>query len=618
MKFFITALTLFFCTLVIGQTSEQLIPKDAVTVFSLNNIQLLQKVSLDDLVRYEFMAEVQQELFDGSTSGKTLKESGLDFDQKLNVFYGKGNDFEVSGFTFGIKDKEQLFSVFDDFEKAVSPNPGTELYTSFFNNLIIKGNNGLLIRVDPTMEKIDEVTDSIWYARGNENPWIEDYYIEDETELDEEGDKEIEEVFEEEEERETYIPINDQDPLRKNYFELRDSVLTVYQERYFGNVTDELLKQGVNLMSFDPRFAEQIAHASEGIFYLDNSRSLQKAQNLWYLQTMFPTLYEDIKEIYTGNVILGDLYLKDASVEFHVEARYGKDLGSIYQKMNDSKFDKNTLKYIHKDNSAFFTYNVNLRNAYEQAYDVIVPILSEEKNIQVSYNLLLLELLNEYVNKDALFSTYKGSMFGSFNGIKKIKTRKIEFVYDEETFEYQEIEVEAEEDMPVFTVGFSTERGDIPEKVLKHLSRITSRFKNMGDYWIYEEAVLDAAPLYMIHENGLFIFTNDADLAMNHSDGYGKESLKGNIRKRALKSGFMYSHIDLGRTIDHFPKDFFRAEQNEILDAMRGKTGVMELTSSKTSAEKTNFKLVYNFSGQYENSGKYLLDLINSVYVISR
>ncbi len=616
MKLLLSVLFLLLFTGISAQSSEQLIPKDAVTVFSLNNIQLLQKVSLDDLVRYEFMTEIQQELFDGSTSGKTIKDSGLDFDQKLNVFYGKGTDFEVSGFTFGIKDKTQLFNVFDDFEKAESTYPGTELYTSFFNNLIVKGSSGLLIRVDPTTEKIDEVTDSIWYARGNENPWIEDYYIEDETELEQEEDLEIEDAFEEE--KEQFVPVDNEDPIRKNYFELRDSVLTVYQEKFFDQVIDELLKTGVNLINFDPRFAEQITHPSEGVFYLDNSRSLQKSQNFWYLQTMFPTLYQDVKEIYTGNVILGDLFLKDNSVEFQVEARYGEELGSIYQKMNDSKFDNNTLKYIHKDNTAFFTYNVNLRNAYEQAYDVIVPLLSDEKNLQVAYNLLLLELLNEYVNKDALFETYKGSMFGTFNGIQKIKTKKVEFVYDDETFEYQEVEVEAEEDMPVFTIGFSTERGDIPEKVLKHLSRITSRFKNMGDYWVYEEAVLDAASLYMIHKNGLFIFTNDADLAMNHSDGYGSESIKGNLRKRALKSGFMYSQIDWGRTIDRFPKDFLRPEQNEIIDAMRGKTGIMELTSSKTTAEKTNFKLVYNFSGQYENSGKYLLDLINSVYVITR
>jgi Na+-transporting NADH:ubiquinone oxidoreductase subunit NqrC len=55
--------------------SEQLLPKDAVTVFSINNISLLQKISMDDLVNYEFMSEVHQELFDGSTSGKTLKDA---------------------------------------------------------------------------------------------------------------------------------------------------------------------------------------------------------------------------------------------------------------------------------------------------------------------------------------------------------------------------------------------------------------------------------------------------------------------------------------------------------------------------------------------------------------
>ena len=69
-----------------AQTSEFLIPKDAVTAFSINNISLLQKISVDELITYDFMEEVHQELFDGSTTGKTLKDSGIDFDQKLNVF----------------------------------------------------------------------------------------------------------------------------------------------------------------------------------------------------------------------------------------------------------------------------------------------------------------------------------------------------------------------------------------------------------------------------------------------------------------------------------------------------------------------------------------------------
>lgn len=592
---------------VFAQQSEKLIPKDAVSVFCLNNIQLFQKVSLDELINYDFMEEVQQELFDGSTNGKSLKEAGLDFDQKLNVFYGKNKDYEISGITFGVKDKKQLFSVFDDFEEATSTYQNVSLYTSFFNQLYLQNNSGLLIRVDPTIEKIDQITDSIWYARGNENPWQDEMYYDEEAQQHglwfEQG-------------QENEAATEEEGNLQKNYFELRDSIQLVYQSIYTKQVCDELFKQNTNLISYDKRFANQVTKDVAGIFYLDNSRSLSNAKNLWYMQTMFPDLYENIKEIYQGNVILGELYLKDQSVEFLVEAQYGQELGSIYQQMNDSKFDKNVLQYIHKDNTAYFSYNVNMRQAYEKAYDVVVPILSEEKNIQVAYNLLVLELLDEYVNKDALFNTYKGSMFGSFNGIKKIKTKKFDFVYDEE-FNYQEVEVEAEEDMPIFTLGFTTARGDIPEKVLKHLSRITSRFKNMGNYWVFEEAILDAAPLYMIHQNGLFIFTNDEDLAKNHYNGYGNMSLGSKVAKKIKKNGFMYANVDLGKSLDKFPKDFLAAQQNEMIDALRGKTGVVELTSTKTSVSKTNFKIEYQFTEQ-ENSGKHLLDLINSVYVISR
>jgi hypothetical protein len=621
MKLFVLITCLLFGGLVIAQKSEDLIPKDAVTVFSINNFSLLQKISLDDLVKYEFMEEVQQELFDGSTSGKTLKDSGIDFDQKLNVFYGRGDEYEVSGFTFGVKNKTDLFQVFDDFERIESPYEGVEFYGSYFNNLIIKGNSALLIRVEPTMEKVDEMTDSIWYSRGNENPW-DDYNY---TESDVNGEEGIldEQIFEEMDEEEKpesnyEYPSAGEDPNQKNYYELRDSVQLVMQIQFLNDLCDELLIKNINLTNFDSRFAEQLTHTSEGVFYLDNSRNIQKAKGLWYFQTMFPSLYEDMKTLYSGNVLLGDLILNDNSVQFKMEARYGDALGSIYEKMNDSKFDKTVLKYINKNNTAYFTYNVNLREAYEQAYKVIMPILSDEKNAQISANVLTIELLNEFINKDALFGTYKGSMFGTFNGIKKIKMTKIEFSYDEETFEYIEKEVEAEEDMPIFTVGFTTERGDIPEKVLKHLSRLTSQFKNKGNYWVYENAILDAAPLYMINKNGLFIFTNDEDLAVNHSDGFGVEALSKADAKKSKKSGFMYAHIDWQKAIDKFPRDFFNEEQNAIIDAMRGKTGIMDLTTSKTSREKTNFDLVYNFGGNYENSGKYLLDLLNSIYVISK
>ena len=48
------------------------------------------------------------------------------------------------------------------------------------------------------------------------------------------------------------------------------------------------------------------------------------------------------------------------------------------------------------------------------------------------------------------------------------------------------------------------------------------------------------------------------------------------------------------------------------------KKGVFELTSSKTSRQKTVYKMTYAFDGSFENGGKYLLDLMNSAYILSK
>jgi hypothetical protein len=330
-----------------------------------------------------------------------------------------------------------------------------------------------------------------------------------------------------------------------------------------------------------------------------------------------PSIYKDLQELYTGNIILGDLFLNEKSIDFKVKTYYGEKLGDIYSEMNDAKFDKNITKYIHKGNSAFFTYNVNMKKAYEKAYQTIMPIISAEKNADVAMNVLMLELLNEFVDKDAVFDTYKGSMFATFNGIKKINTKKIEFIYDEITFEYEEQETEAVEDMPVFTLGFSMGREDIPEIILRNLGKLTSKFEKHDDYWVLNNAILEAAPLYMISKNNLFIFTNDVDLAVNHSDGYGTNSLPKKVVRKLKRGGFMNGYLDIAGTLNRFPSDLLNNQQSEMINSLKGKSGKMYLSSSKTTNKLTAFDLKYEFNGT-EYSGQHLLDLINTVYIFSK
>ncbi len=602
-----------------GQSSDDLIPKEAVTVLGINNTSLLKKISMDSLIQYEFMEEVQSEMFDGSADNKTLKDAGFDFGQKLHVFNGKTSNYEVSGFSFGISNLKDLLLVFDDFDKVKSPINGIDYYNSYFNHLIIKGKSGLVLRVDPSYEKIKHVTDSIWIKRGN-GYFFDDKDKKAENEGDDEAEEPIGKILKngELEADDSEVKLNAKDLINKTYWELKDSVTNDLQVKYLQNILVEIFEKNIHLKSQDSKFATQLTHESEGIFYMDNSRNLQNAKGLWYFQTMFPELFKDIKTLYSGNIVVGDIYLKDNSIEFKLQANYGEDLGKIYAKLNSTKFDKNVLRYIHEDCAGFFTYNINLKEGYRQAYDIIIPLLSKQKDPRVTSNVLKAELLNEFVNLDALFDTYQGSMFGTFNGVKKVKTKRIEFSYDEKTFEYSEKEIIGEEEMPMFTVGFSTGRADIPEKILNYMGKMTTRFKKTDNYWKIDDAIFNSIPVYVINRNGLLVITNDESIAIEHIDGYGNQALSGKKAKNAKKSKFMYSYFNIGEVLSKIPKQVFTAKQNKVLDSMRGKEGYIEMTTLKTSSSYTDFEINYYFQGKYTDSGKYLLDLINSAYILAK
>lgn len=637
MKFTFTFLILFLSTSIFSQTSEDFIPKDAVSVFSINNVNLLQKISMDDLVQYEFMEELQQELFDGSTNGKTLKDAGIDFNQKMNIYYGKGKNYEVSGFSFGISDKNALFLVFDDFDRQESPYPGVEFYSSYFNQLLIYGNVGILLRVDPNFDKLQELADSTWYAQGHTNPWYwnddyDNYDYEGEYEGDYDEDYEMEEEYpaEEFEEGETIdeiredefdvdeLPIAEDNPGEKNYQEIQDSISYSLRLLYLDQICKELFVDKISLKTTDSRFANQLTHNTEGTFYLDNSRNFRKDQGLYYFQSMLPSLFGRMEELYTGNVMLGDISLKNNSIDLNLKANYSEALGSIYKELADAKFDKNIVNYIPANSSAYFTYTINLREAYEQALEIILPILEKEENPRVAQSVLMIELMDEFINKDALFDTYKGSMFGSYNGVKSVEVERIVFSYDEETFDYTEETVISMEDIPVFTMGFSTGRPDIPEKILDYLKKITRKITQEGDVWKIDKGFLDAIPLYIINKNGLFIITNDEQMVRKNSEGFGSDAISKKKFKKAKSGGVMYAYVDLNKTLTTIPQKLFSDEQAFALQKLKDGAGAFELTSSKTTSTYTNFDLKYQFENESDNVGKYILDMINSLYILTK
>ena len=604
------AFTLFIAHSIFAQQSEALIPRDASTVFSINNISLLQKISIDELVEYDFMEELHQELFDGSTAGKTLKDAGLDFDQRLNIFYGKDKVYELTGFSFGIKNKEDLFEVFDDFEYSETLKNGAERYNSLFNSLIIKGNSGVLLRIQPTDDYLIKVTDSLNYFEWEETT----YYSDDEweaVEVEEEEGSDLNALNE-------YLELAEQEPENtKTYWEIRDSIQVSMQTKGILSLIEDLIINENSLQTVDKRFEAQLAKNSEGIFFIDNSRNFSNQGGLWYFQTMYPIMNEDLKELYAQNYMVGDLHLDSNEVHFDLKANYGEDLGSIYTEMNNNPLNKDFIKYIPQDAAAYFIYNVDLRKAYEKAYDILLPLLKDKRDNKMVMNLLAIQLLDKLVDKKAFFGAYKGGIFGTFNGIQTILTKKIDYNWNEENFEYTEIETESEEDIPVFTLGFASERTDLCELVLSDLSRLTSRIEKKEGYWIINDAIFDAAPLYVVCTEQVLLLSNDMYLIDGHIDGYGKEAISKKDLRRIKKSGVLYANMDLDRSINQFPQAFLDDRQKKVLNDLKNNSGRIELSSSYSELTETDYSLRYNFESSSSKATQFL-DMMNAMFILAK
>jgi hypothetical protein len=326
---------------------------------------------------------------------------------------------------------------------------------------------------------------------------------------------------------------------------------------------------------------------------------------------------DDLKELYQENVMLGDLRIDSNEINFTVNANYGDELGSIYSEMNNNKINKKFLKYIPDDCPAYVVYNIDLRKAYEKAYDIVLPILKNQKNVEMVMNLLAIQLLDQLVDKKSFFDAYKGGMFASFNGVEKVKVKQIEYVYDEENFDYSEIETESDEEIPVFTIGIASQRPDLFEMILEDLSRLSSRIQKKEGYWIVEDAILEATPVYLICNKNTFIISNNRMLVESNIDGYGSKSLSGKKIKRLKKSGVVYASIDLDETFQKFPIDFVDERQKRVIDRMKGNSGRIELTSGYSELDHTQYKMSYSFE-QGGDSGKQFLDMINSLYIFSK
>jgi len=311
---------------------------------------------------------------------------------------------------------------------------------------------------------------------------------------------------------------------------------------------------------------------AEGSYFINNTANFVNSLEFEWMKRRNPGVYDRMEELYNGNILSGNFYLDDNTIKLDLKAQYGKELGAIYEKLGSAKFDKNFLPYIHEDDIAYASFQADYENAYDLIYNAGMSMVTQSDREEMVAMSITFDILYSFLDKETLFDTFKGAAFMSYGGIQKVKTKKIVFDYDEETFEYIEREEEAEEDLPIVTWGFATGNHDLIDRIMRHSQRSMMRYSwegsskliDHGNYWEITNGMLGSVSMYLINKNGVFIVTNDVQLAMKNSNGFGSKAIPKKRMKAARKGGSVYAYADMNRAIEELPKEMFNRRENEM------------------------------------------------------
>jgi|GEM_PF-157099 len=639
------------------------IPNNAQFVLSISGEDILKDVPLEEMEKYEFMAEVSKELF--RDASKSISEFGFDLNGQFYFFGGDLPSYNFFGFSIDVADMNKLID-----NMKLNAEAAIKLRTEgfYFNNSMltaIRNNQMLFVVTDLHYYKVNDYVDSIYYANGwmDESRYYNDYYYEEQ--FSDELDQRVEEAEAAvDEEMEDFIPpaheveyeefeiveeqaiyeappatmpkleesINEQvdrvyeienleeveeivesEPTFPSKYTFRDSVETAWIRQENDKVLADFLSDN-SLFKHDEKMQKAFSNGDQAVFFFDASKFYTNSYEL-ERELKYNPIVDKNSSIFKDQWYHAVANFTETGIHAELDMNGHTEIIEVVDELGNSKMDKEMLKYIPDDNMGFVIGNASYQNAYERFKSIYLPKLENSSEKRLQLGSAIWYTWDRMMNKDVLFELYSGRMFMTFNGFKELPTQKISYEYDEVNFEYKEVITESKEVLPVFTLGISTEETEIALKYLEVLSKTEQQYVQKKDgYYVITSNEFNI-PIYVYVYNNLFIASNDLTLVLNSKNGLGSNRLKGDAKKRAKKTNMLYAEVDYAKLLQSIPREYIGRRDFEMFQTMAGKVGKMEMSFDEVKQNLLKMKVNYTFNGDYQNGGYYMLDLINTLYL---
>ncbi|PWH85726.1 hypothetical protein [Brumimicrobium oceani] len=614
MKKIITALLLLLSSLSLKSQVNQMISDSAYFVMEVDLGKIVKSVPLEEINKLEFVQFLLKEFDDGKNKINNLSGLGVDFSAKLTVFNLEREMYNSVSVILPIKDKQKFIQLFSSEQQALFMTNGAIARNDLFISLTESA--CVISKINWNTESFREKTRLIFEDKGWELP--ENYYFYNEYDYIEDDFYNIEETEEiiEYEAEETISEYEVQQmELESKFQHILDSITTIEKTKIVKQHQNFINSPKNNLYSNDELYRKISQQTSDAKIYMNPLMNINLMSEFMY----YPIrgyMEDELKEMRQ----FAYLNFTPEGIELDWKIQVSEDLAEVMKAGSSKKIDKNLLKYIPDYAQGIALYNINGFGAYEKFKEIYMPKLDESENAEMLLASAIWSTLDEFIDVEAVSSVYPPKILVSYAGFKEVELSRVTYAYDEETFEYSEVDTTYMEKIPMMTFALANEHAFLIEKYLKALQKLESDkvIKNGTYYTIIDGPMQLGISYYIAIKDNIIIVTNDESVVTEHLNGYSKKAFDRKTQKKIKNAKLFYAHMDFSSIAEDIVDLGFIYKTDEYLEAFHDKTGKVEIEMTSISKNQAHYKVNINTNEKYENGGFFLFELMNAIYLYNK
>lgn len=632
MNKFFTVLLFIASAFSLKSQVNQMVSDSAFFVMEVDLGKVVKSVPVEELNKLEVVQSIMQDFNIGSGDIKDLSNLGVDFSSKLIVFNIEKSAYTSFNVIIPLKDKQKFIKTLSQEEQAILGDKGT-----------LEKNGKVISITDQTcvMSNIDwkrsyyrektrlffedndwELPDNYYYF--HQYDFIEDdiYDVEEAADAEEFEDYiEEEEIIEiQEEAGEDYYEedFNEHDvqqlELENKFKRILDSITEIGQNEVINQHLNFIKQPTRNLYNTDELYKKVSNATSDAKIYINPLMNNNMMNDFMYYpikQYMMAELEEMRQFAYVNFTSEG--------IQLDWNVQVSDDMVEVMKEAASKKIDKKLLKYIPTYAQGIALYNVNAFGAYEKFKEIYMPKLDESDDPYMLMASAVWSTIDEFVDLEAIASVYPPKVLASYSGFKEVEMSRVTYEYDEETFEYTEMDTTYMENIPMMTFAMANERAYLIEKYMKALIKMDDeKIIKKNDYYTIHYGPFDLGiPYHIAVVDDVILLTNDETVMQNNLNGFSGKAFDRKILKKAKKAKLFYAHMDFNSIYEDLSKLGF-VDGEKFMRLFNDKTGTVDLELASISKNQAHYKMSINTNEAYANGGYFLFELLNSIYLFSK